>query len=767
MKVLFEGYKYKYSDIEKVFGKQGYLGWVTRADKFGAYLSCVGYFYNKEDNTQFFILPKVFAFSEGNETDRAFGVKGKELKSGNGTDFSPIFDIDEFKAEKDGLDVWEVDIIHKLPVYIFLAILRYRTKYTDSVNNYEANLLDAAGLTGSADKTFLEMIMSLQQFYNEHRQLFVYVYKMTHSGYNKISWNRTVHTQTAIRNNSNYIYPTTVNKRKTIDYDERLLVIFFNTLGYIQEEYNYPLKYECFYNLDSTSAFKQKAKNGLILKELKRIRQNYFRDEFQKLWQLLFNFYDIEHNMKAGNGHNEYLLVRKFDRIFEDMINDLIGDNITDKKRKVLVEQRDDKIVDHLFLYRAVDDYTDHDDKVYYIGDSKYYKGSTGIEGSSYYKQFTYARNIIQQEIAWMLTDDPEDIDQRYRNEKTEGYKITPNFFILGRVRPDYTLHKSELEQDRFFDFDKNKSIQWKNRLFDRDTLFLEKYYINFLFVLDSYVHADSYKNKKFKDEAKRKFRKDFIFHLNQQYHFYLLRLKPSYTLDEALDRYFRVLIGKIYLSTEEITDRDSQYVLMAYENKKWEKAADELSLIQKIAPAFETIEYKLGDNIEETVKRQKERKLAHQQLFAKGIPDLRLQVAEPTVDSKATLLVGCFKSDAHYDWILKNKCYNVRLGSLEGSVEDSDQYKEAEYLLLYDVNNPEICDLYELFVKRGKKTRKELLAMGYPDEDKRGEDQQYFIYYLKGEILHFYLDKDEFQNYLEHIKKGAPFYTQLGRLMR
>lgn len=767
MKLLFEGYKYKFSDLEDVFGKQGYLGWTSRADKLGAYLSCVGYFYNKEEKTQFFILPKVFAYNYGNDADKAFGVDGKELKTDSNNDCARVFDIAEFKTDKNGLDGWEVDIIHKMPVYIFLAILRYRKKYKDSVNNSEADLLDAAGLTGSTGKTFLEMIMSLQQFYNEHKQLFVYIYKVTHSGFNKTNWNRTVHTQIAMRNGRNFIYPSTVNKRKSIDFDERLLVIFFNTLGYIQEAFSYPLKYECYYHLDSPISFKRRAENGLILKELKSIRQNYFRDELQELWQLLFNFYDIVHKMQADGAHNEFLLVRKFDRIFEDMINDLIGDKINDAKRKVLVEQKDDKIVDHLFLYRAVDDYSDKDDQVYYIGDSKYYKGTTGIEGSSYYKQFTYARNIIQQEIAWMLTEDPDYLDQRYRNEKTEGYKVTPNFFILGRVRPEYTLHDSRLEQDQFFDFDKNKSIQWKNRLFDRDTLFLEKYYINFLFVLDSYVHADTYKNKKFKEEAKKKFRNDFIIHLNHQYHFYLLRLSPSYTLDEALDKYFRTLIGKIYLSTEELTEKESQYVLMAYENRNWEKSYDEQNLIRKISPAFECIDYKLGEDIDEAVQQHKIRKEAHKFLIAKGMPDLRLQVAEPTVDGNATLLVGCFKSQAHYNWILKNKSYNVRLGSLDGSVEDSSQYKEAEYLLLYDVENPDFCDLYELINKRGKMQRKDLLAMGYPDDVKRDESQLYFIYHLKGEIQHFYLDKIEFKNFLDHMQKGAPFYTQLGRLMR
>lgn len=768
MKILFEGYKYRFSDLETVFGKDGYLGWITRADNSGAFLSCVGYFYNKEDNTQFFIMPKVFAF----DGDKAFGVDGKELKLKDNTDFAPIFDIDEFKKGKHGLDNWEVDVINKMPVYIFLAILHYRQKYQDSINNVEANLLDAVGMSGSTGKTFLEMIMSLQQFYNDHRQLFVYIYQTSHSGYNKINWARTVHTQTAIRNNNNYIYPKAINRRKTIDYDERLLVIFFSTLRYIKEEYNYPLEYENFYHLDSKNLFKRQAESDLIRKELKSIRQNYFRDELQELWQLLYNFYDIEHKLKTKGGHNEYLIVKKFDRIFEDMINDLIGDNYEDK-RKELIEQKDGKIVDHLFLHRAVDDYEDRDEKVYYIGDSKYYKGDS-IHGSSFYKQYTYAHNVIQQEIAWMLTSTQ---DIRYRNSVTEGYKITPNFFILGMVRPDYTLQKSELGQ--FFN-EKNadwRSYQWENRLFDRDTLFLEQYHINFLYVLDSYVHADAYKNKKFKEEAKEKFRNDFIEHLNNQYNFHLLRLRQGWNISDAMDQYFRLLNGKVYIDSEGEFDQNNQYVLLAYEKK----AAAEAELLEKISSAFEHIPYILGENVQNTVDNYNAIKEAHRALAAKGHQELTLQrVAERDVEDKdknaeetikdigaSILLVGCYKNKAHYDWIIKSMSYNVRLGTMIGSVSTMPQRKNAKYLLLYNVENPTEQELFELFVsKHDIKTRQALISEGYPSDEQKDANLEYFIYHLKGEIATFQMDNEEFQQILKFNEKGAPFYTELSRII-
>lgn len=85
--------------------------------------------------------------------------------------------------------------------------------------------------------------------------------------------------------------------------------------------------------------------------------------------------------------------------------------------------------------------------QVYYIGDSKYYK------------------------------------EERH----PEGYNITPNFFICGSVDRKKGFSDDALEADSH-DFTIN--YQFPNRIFDRDTLFLREYNINFLFVLYAYTAA-------------------------------------------------------------------------------------------------------------------------------------------------------------------------------------------------------------------------------------------------------------------------------------
>lgn len=69
---------------------------------------------------------------------------------------------------------------------------------------------------------------------------------------------------------------------------------------------------------------------------------------------------------------------------------------ISDEKASLpdgLREQRDGKIIDH--IYR--DEAPFGKGQIYYIGDSKYYLDGNEIAGESVYKQYTYARNVIQE----------------------------------------------------------------------------------------------------------------------------------------------------------------------------------------------------------------------------------------------------------------------------------------------------------------------------------------------------------------------------------
>lgn len=78
-----------------------------------------------------------------------------------------------------------------------------------------------------------------------------------------------------------------------------------------------------------------------------------------------------------------------------------------------------------------------------------------------------------------------------YRDDKTEGYNISPNFFISADVHPLDTLKIARLQPDSEINkkLEKSSHNQYQNRLFDRDTLFLRQLIsISYLF----YIHMSS-----------------------------------------------------------------------------------------------------------------------------------------------------------------------------------------------------------------------------------------------------------------------------------
>ena len=238
------------------------------------------------------------------------------------------------------------------------------------------------------------------------------------------------------------------------------------------------------------------------------------------------------------------------------MIDKLVGDDLPGKMR-YLKDQKDGKIIDHLYKDRQLI-FADEEQKIWFIGDSKYYKDGNRIEGGSIDKQYTYAKNIIQYSLNIFQKDENKRYehekkvikDVRYRDELTEGYNITPNFFIRGAIKKEYVaggklnINDPGLEPDPQ-EFQINK--HFSNRLFDRDTLILQAYRINFLYVMASYARGD--RNYGFKVETRRRFREDIVRTFNERYKFYTIapfNATPA-GVEAFVKKHFKLLIGKIY----------------------------------------------------------------------------------------------------------------------------------------------------------------------------------------------------------------------------
>jgi len=238
--------------------------------------------------------------------------------------------------------------------------------------------------------------------------------------------------------------------------------------------------------------------------------------------------------------------------IFEDMIDKLITSKIDTKETskgvslKKLKENKDGKIIDHLFEY---DSLIDRDESIFYIGDSKYYKTNNEVQENSIYKQFTYAKNVIQFNIDLLNEGKKINNNIRYRDKVTEGYNITPNFFIQGVVTDIFDFDEDKLA----IDFDKGikHSYHFKERIFDRDSLFVNHYSINFLFVLKSYTNKSSFELEKYRVEIHKKFRTNFVSYLKKQnlFKFYHTEFESKELLKQFIDTEFRNLTGRVYIS--------------------------------------------------------------------------------------------------------------------------------------------------------------------------------------------------------------------------
>ena len=139
-------------------------------------------------------------------------------------------------------------------------------------------------------------------------------------------------------------------------------------------------------------------------------------------------------------------------------------------------------------------------------------------------------KNIIQYNIdLWNTKGTFHNENIRYRDDITEGYNITPNFFIYGHIEDPNDFENSQIIQKTP---KPEVSYHWPDRLFDRDTIFVHQYSINFLFVLKSYTSYNSYKLKSFRDDVKKIFRTGFIDYFNNSEHcgfkFYECILQPS-----------------------------------------------------------------------------------------------------------------------------------------------------------------------------------------------------------------------------------------------
>ena len=215
MKILIEGYRYRANDVSAILKGLGY----TFTDHYVT-VRHVGYFFNKEIGDTVFFLPKVLV----NENDEVLGRN----------DLRPEKILDLATALGDNLlSRDDYSFIYKFSVWIYRTVKEYSRLHpgSDIIYTTSYSLIDKS--QNNVDATWLDIILSLIKFNDQNRDFFMFIIKNIHSGYNKINWPRTIAKSKAVISNKRPVYIDPVNKKKQINFDEELLVIFFSCLSYI------------------------------------------------------------------------------------------------------------------------------------------------------------------------------------------------------------------------------------------------------------------------------------------------------------------------------------------------------------------------------------------------------------------------------------------------------------------------------------------------------------------------------------------------------
>ena len=543
----------------------------------------VGYCYSKAAADVIFFLPKVVLTGEQDEdknSDTIFGASPQEIID---------FESDKVKSKftEDGNKEYK-EFLSTLSIWIYRVISVYKQTHNDNILESKEYQAESRGKK-QKHNTLLDVIIALRDFNKNNQDYFTFIVKNIHSGYNKINWNKTINSSQAIIQQGTPIYINPVNKKKMVNFDEELLIIYFSILNYIREVHGFSFEINIHYQLINPDRLKRAyIDKNLGCRRLRQIKYKYFSDKALRIWDLCYAFFDREYKISMNRQAEDYLLAKNFEHIFEVMIDTLISGSDKHNLPKELTEQKDGKLVDHMFIGQGLIEQSDLSSELtYYIGDSKYYKRTrndrTHLGDKSIYKQYTYARNVIQWNMNLFLDGDSKNEQPQLRDALTEGYNPIPNFFISARIP------NRESGGQKFLSFD-DKEIkaqengvqlnrQFENRLFDRDTLLLCHYDVNFLYIASLYGRNNKSAQSSWREYVRKEFRSRIQDSLNRLYTFRVLQPREGMDCYRFIQDNFHLLNGKVYRPKA-----DGNYLILAVMN------GDEPKLWRNLGVGIETI---------------------------------------------------------------------------------------------------------------------------------------------------------------------------------
>ncbi|TVZ16403.1 hypothetical protein [Maribacter sp. MAR_2009_72] len=534
MKILIEGAYYPILTLQKIFDDPKFY---IQNGLEGKIIS-VGYYHSFEKNELIYMLPKVFMIDDINSI---FGKTKEELLK-----------LNTLKNIKHDL---QFNWIRQSSLYFYNSLLEYRKRIMDSQIVNKSEKFELNTNLGNQEYSYLDLLLSFVNYYKKNKNHILY----KHIEYNsnqakKPKWDKTIRKSLPILNaNNSPIYVSIRNKKKIKNTEEELFIYFFSILNYFNQEHKLNLKIDKSFSVIKGKSFKSLQANGLS--KLRKIKYRYFNDSLKRMYSLCEIYFTQTDKSSLKRKREDFISVNNYNLVFEDMIDKLFSDELNNTEidnvsLQDLKKNDDGKIIDHIYNYQSLIDTSN----IFYIGDSKYYKSNKEAGNLSKYKQFTYAKNVIQFNIDLLNEDKGKPYRKgiRYRDELTEGYNITPNFFIYGYIENKENFDEHLIEKKKELPV---KSYHYKERLFDRDTLFVHQYKINFLFVLKAYTNFNTVKTQKFRTQVKEDFRKHFIDFFNNtkncEFEFYKCKVKTVEHYKSIITDNFKALNGKCYLNIE------------------------------------------------------------------------------------------------------------------------------------------------------------------------------------------------------------------------
>lgn len=503
MKIFVEQYRYKKELLYELFEPR----FIKDVDENHAVLQCVG-FYTNNAREIYIVLPKLF------EKD--------------GTLFNDI-DVEEF-AQQDYRNALKgnkekVAFVHDFTILLFQTLMKYQRE------NKNEHPDDLSVLSNMEDKklSIIETIFSVIKFHKQNQHLYIKEKGIDKKKTNKIHWNKTIKKNMPVMYDENVHYFHFKYSNSRLSQNDIVLMVFYSLLNKIKCTYNINISLDSHLPIMPLREFIKFERK--IPKILKNIRSLYIRDDMKQLVKLLNAYYQYE-SISAKKDSVGYIVVFNFNLLFEDMVNEILSDK---EHLAVLKVQKDGKIIDHIFSGKSFVTGS----KIFFIGDSKYYKGET-VHTHSIFKQFTYSRNIIQEFEKNRGYFDKHNI--LLREDFSRGYDAIPNFFVFGDINHEEYKKIPEIPIVPF-----NQPLitkQFENVFFDRDTFHIFYFKINLLFLMKAYT----IKIQKIKKQYQSLFRKIVRTRIADYYnHVYDMFILQEETLKNFIKSNYYIFWGKVF----------------------------------------------------------------------------------------------------------------------------------------------------------------------------------------------------------------------------